>query len=96
MDDTDLMLKKLGRKTMFNITDEEMPALREQYEVFMSHVQALDEIDTEGVEPLAFPYVVETTFLREDVVSDVLTQEEALKNVKDARMGHVHVPKVVK
>mgnify|MGYP004619766639 FL=1 len=49
MDDTDLMLKKLGRKTMFNITDEEMPALREQYEVFMSHVQALDEIDTEGV-----------------------------------------------
>ena len=48
MDDTDLMLKKLGRKTMFNITDEEMPALREQYEVFMSHVQALDEIDTEG------------------------------------------------
>ncbi len=37
---------------MFNITDEEMPALREQYEVFMSHVQALDEIDTEGVEPL--------------------------------------------
>ena len=46
MDDTDLMLKKLGRKTMFNITDEEMPALREQYEVFMSHVQALDEIDT--------------------------------------------------
>ena len=55
MDDTDLMLKKLGRKTMFNITDEEMPALSEQYEVFMSHVQALDEIDTEGVEPLAFP-----------------------------------------
>ncbi|HAH75866.1 MAG TPA: Asp-tRNA(Asn)/Glu-tRNA(Gln) amidotransferase GatCAB subunit C, partial [Kandleria vitulina] len=39
------MLKELGRKTMFNITDEEMPALREEYHVFMNHVKALDAID---------------------------------------------------
>ena len=28
MDDTDLMLKKLGRKTMFNITDEENASIK--------------------------------------------------------------------
>lgn len=95
MDDTDLMLKKLGRKTMFNITDEEMPALREQYEVFMSHVQALDEIDTEGVEPLAFPYVVETTFLREDEPNHVISTEDALKNCKNVQRNQIRVPKVV-
>ena len=33
---------------------------------------------------------------REDIEEDVLSQEDALKNVKDVRMGHVHVPKVVK
>ena len=87
MDDTDLMLKKLGRKTMFNITDEEMPALREQYEVFMSHVQALDEIDTEGVEPL--------TFLREDEPNHVISTEDALKNCKTVQRNQIRVPKVV-
>lgn len=53
-------------------------------------------MDTDGVEPMVYPFEAPTTFLREDVVSDVLSQEDALKNVKDARMGHVHVPKVVK
>ena len=64
MDDTDLMLKKLGLKTMFSITNEKMPALIEQYEVFINHVQALEAIDQLNVEPLAFPYVIETTFLK--------------------------------
>lgn len=41
---------------------------------------------------MVYPFETPTVFLR-DVVSDVLTQEEALKNVKDARMGHVHVPR---
>lgn len=45
---------------------------------------------------MVYPFEEATTFLREDVEEDVLSQEDALKNVKDVRMGHVHVPKVVK
>ena len=37
-----------------------------------------------------------TVYVREDVVEEVLDQKDALKNAKDVRMGHVHVPKVVK
>ena len=66
MNETELMLKKLGRKTMFDIHDDEMEALVKEYEVFMSHVKALEAIDTDGVEPLAFPYVIETTYLRDE------------------------------
>ncbi len=95
MGQTEEMLKELGRKTMFDISDEEMPALKEQYEIFMNHVKALDAIDTEGVEPLAFPYEIETTFLREDEPVQLISTDDALKNCKNVQAHQVKVPKVV-
>lgn len=95
MNDTEKMLKELGHKTMFNVSEEEMPALIEEYNVFMSHVQALAAIDTDGVEPLAFPYEIETTFLREDVADHLISREEALQNAKNVQENQIKVPKVV-
>ena len=95
MKETEKMLKKLGRKTMFNVSDEEMPALVEEYNVFMSHVKALEAIDTEDVEPLAFPYEIETTFLREDEPVHLISREDALKNAKNIQENQIKVPKVV-
>ncbi|MFR7591543.1 MAG: Asp-tRNA(Asn)/Glu-tRNA(Gln) amidotransferase subunit GatC [Longibaculum sp.] len=95
MSDVETMLKALGRKTMFNVSDEEMPALIEEYNVFMSHVQALSKIDTKGVEPLAFPYEIETTFLRVDEATHIISREDALKNAKNVQEHQIKVPKVV-
>ena len=77
-------------------TEEEIEELKKDFVAVEEQVSLFEKVDTEGVEPMVYPFEAPTTFLREDVVSDVLTQEEALTNVKDARMGHVHVPKVVK
>ncbi len=90
------MLKQLARDTMFDISDDEMPALIEEYNMFMNHVQFLESIDTQDVEPLAFPYEVETTFLREDEVSHIISREDALKNAKSIQDYQIKVPKVVK
>ena len=79
-----------------DLSDEEIEELKKDFVAVEEQVSLFEKVDTEGVEPMVYPFEAPTTFLREDVVSDVLTQEEALKNVKDARMGHVHVPKVVK
>ncbi|MCD7894205.1 MAG: Asp-tRNA(Asn)/Glu-tRNA(Gln) amidotransferase subunit GatC [Erysipelotrichaceae bacterium] len=95
MDDTEKMLKKLALQTMFDISDEQMPALVEEYHIFMNHVKALEAIDTSDVEPLAFPYEIETTFLREDVANHVISREDALKNAKDVQEHQIKVPKVV-
>ena len=43
MENKEEMLKKLGLKTMFNITDAEMPELVEEYEIFMNHVAEMIE-----------------------------------------------------
>ena len=62
----------------------------------LQQIELLDGIDTEGVEEMIYPFEAETTFLREDSVDNVISQEAALLNVKSAKAGHVHVPKVVK
>lgn len=95
MNEKEKMLKELGLKTMFNISDDEMPALVNEYNVFMSHVEALEAINTDDVAPLAFPYEIEMTFLREDEPTHIISREDALKNAKSVLDNQIKVPKVV-
>ncbi|MEI3327379.1 MAG: Asp-tRNA(Asn)/Glu-tRNA(Gln) amidotransferase subunit GatC [Thomasclavelia sp.] len=95
MESKEEMLKKLGLKTMFNISDGEVPELVDEYDIFMNHVAVLEEIDTEGIEPLAYPYEIETTFLRDDEPIDIISLEDALSNAKSVQENQIKVPKVV-
>ena len=83
------------KRQMFNITDAEMPELVEEYEIFMNHVAVLEKIDTDGKAPLAYPYEIETCFLRDDEPIDVISREDVLKNAKSIQDNQIKVPKVV-
>ena len=89
-------MEKFSTEYFHKLSNDLKFELKKDFVAVEEQVSLFEKVDTEGVEPMVYPFEAPTTFLREDVVSDVLTQEEALKNVKDARMGHVHVPKVVK
>ncbi len=67
----------------------------DEYDIFMNHVAVLEEIDTEGIEPLAYPYEIETTFLRDDEPIDIISLEDALSNAKSVQENQIKVPKVV-
>lgn len=95
MNETEMMLKKIGLKTMFNISDEQMPALVKEYELFMHYVDVLNEIDTTDVEIMAYPYEIETSFLREDEPNNVKPVEEVLKNAPSVQENQIKMPKVV-
>lgn len=95
MDALDEKLKQLALKTMFRLSEDEMPEMRKEYEVFMHHVQALEAIDTDGVEPLCFPYELKTTFLREDEPNEVVDVDTILANGPDVVEHQIRVPKVV-
>lgn len=88
--------KKLAHDIMFDVNEQEVSELQEEFKVLMDQIDVLDEINTDGVEEMIYPFEAETVFLREDVVDCVISQEDALRNVKSAKAGHVHVPKVVK
>lgn len=88
--------KKLAHDIMFDITEQEAEELQDEFALLLKQIDELNEIDTEGVSEMVYPFEDVTTFIREDVVGRVITQEEALANVKSVKAGHIHVPKVVK
>lgn len=88
--------QKLAGGIMLDVKEEEVADLQAEFAVLTRQIQLFDKVDTEGVEPMVYPFEEETSFLREDVVKHVLSQEDALANAKSVRAGHVHVPKVVK
>ena len=87
---------KLAHDIMFDVSDDEVVELQAEFKELLSQIDVLNEIDTEGVEEMIYPFEAETKFLREDVVANVISQEDALSNAKSVKAGHVHVPKVVK
>lgn len=88
--------RALANQCMFECSDDELDEIAKEFQILEKQIKLLDEVNTEGVEPLVYPFEQETTYLREDVVDHVITQEQALANAAKTRNGHVLVPKVVK
>ena len=89
-------IKELGRQIRFECSDEEAASIAADFDLLEKQLAFFEEIDTENVEEMVYPFDVETVFLREDVENDVLSREEVLANVSRVREGHFVVPKVVR
>lgn len=89
-------LRKLANDLMFDLSDEELADLEKEFDQIKDQMALFETIDTEGVEPMVYPFEMPTTFLREDVPGECLTVEQALVNASESSLGHFHVPKVVK
>ena len=88
--------KKLANQLMFDLNDQEIEELQDDFKILMEQIALLDRIDTSNVSEMVYPFEVETTYLREDNVIHVIAQGDALSNAHSVMAGHVHVPKVVK
>lgn len=88
--------KKLANQIMFDLSDEEVSELQEDFKTLTKQMELLDKINTENVEPMVYPFEEATTYLREDEVTNQITQEEALLNAPKKQDGQIVVPKVVK
>jgi aspartyl-tRNA(Asn)/glutamyl-tRNA(Gln) amidotransferase subunit C len=58
-------------------------------------VDKLNELDTTGLEPV-LQMSAEKNMLREDVVQDAVTAEEALTNAPEKHQSFFTVPKVIR
>lgn len=88
--------KKLAHNLMFDLSDAEAEDIVQEFETLTRQLELLEAIDTTGVEEMIYPFEEETSFLREDEMSNVITQKEALANAPKVKQGHFVVPKVVK
>lgn len=90
------VLKDASHRLLFDISDEEMKLLLNEFDILVKQFELLKDIENVNeVKPMTFPYEIFNDYLREDVPSDVLTKEEALKNAKNVKDGQIKLPKVV-
>jgi aspartyl-tRNA(Asn)/glutamyl-tRNA(Gln) amidotransferase subunit C len=79
------------------LTEEEVSKLRRDLDGILEHMDQLNAVDVEGVEPMAqvlFAAGAEDT-LRPDVVQPPLGNEAALANAPQPGAGYFKVPKVI-
>jgi aspartyl-tRNA(Asn)/glutamyl-tRNA(Gln) amidotransferase subunit C len=79
------------------LTDSEIARLRKDMDEILTHMDALSELDTSAVEPMAqvLYQSEETATLREDEPRPPLGNEIALANAPLAGAGYYKVPKVI-
>lgn len=83
-----LHVAKLAR---LKVSDDEVDRIAEELSKILDHVETMNELDLEGVEPTS--HVVDlTNVLREDVPRPGLPCEKALEQAPDAADGGFRVP----
>ena len=91
----DALIDKLALLSRLRFTATEKESIRHDLEKMISFVDKLNELDTEGVAPLLHVSRKENV-MREDIVSQKITREEALKNAYNKDDQFFKVPKVIK
>jgi aspartyl-tRNA(Asn)/glutamyl-tRNA(Gln) amidotransferase subunit C len=87
-------IDKLANLARLEFNDSEKEAIKKDLSKILSYVEKLNEIDTTGVEPLIH-ISDEVNVLRDDVVEETITQQEALKNAPDKNSDDFKFPKVL-
>ena len=89
-------VKVLANNLMFEVDDKEADDIVSDFELLEKMLNFFEEIDTDGVEEMIYPFEDETSYFREDEVTNVLSQKDALSNATKVISGHVVVPRVLK
>ena len=89
-------VRELANDIMFDVTDEEAEDICNDFVTLEKMLDFFDSINTDGVEEMVYPFEDPTTYLRDDEVTDVISQKEVLSNAPKQKQGHIVVPKVVK
>ena len=89
--DTAARVAKLAR---IRVEDDQLPALAQEFSNILDFIEQLNEVDVEGVEPMAHAFPRHNVW-DEDQPRTGFSAEEALMNAPDKRQDQVVVPKVI-
>jgi aspartyl-tRNA(Asn)/glutamyl-tRNA(Gln) amidotransferase subunit C len=87
-------VKKVARLARIRVAEERLDALADELNGILAWIEQLNEVDTEGVAPMASTEAVKLP-MREDVVTDGGDASVVLANAPKTERGFYVVPKVV-
>lgn len=76
------------------LTDDQVVALREDLNSVLGHIDTIQQLDLEGVEPTAHPLDA-VNVMRPDVVKPTLPRDRALLNAPDSDGTAFKIPQIV-
>ncbi len=88
------LIQRLEMLARLELSEVERESLRKDLNAILEMVEKLQELDTEGVEPLSHLSDTVNAF-REDVVQGQAEREAALRNAPDSDGQFFRVPKVI-
>ena len=91
-------VRKVAKLAHLDISDAEVEMYSPQLAGIVSYIEQLNELDTDGVEPMLGGLTAEgeaTATLRDDIPRPSLGQAAALEEAPSAVAGHFQVPKVL-
>lgn len=91
---TDNKVEALAQLSRLSFEGDAKEVMRQDLEKILEMCEKLNEVDTEGVEPLIYMSDNENV-LREDEVVQSISHQEALKNAPKKDSDFFRVPKVI-
>jgi aspartyl-tRNA(Asn)/glutamyl-tRNA(Gln) amidotransferase subunit C len=95
MEVNDALVQNLANLARLQFNEQEKEIIKQDLQRMIQFVDKLNELNTEGVEPLLH-MTDAVNVLREDEVKGSITREEALKNAPNTDGTFFRVPKVIK
>lgn len=89
------LVNKLAKLSNIEFDKEGKAIIQKELSGILSFMEKLNELNTDGVEPLIF-INEDVNVFREDIVHYPITKEEALKNAPLKNEDYIKVPKFVK
>ncbi len=94
MEVNDALVEKLAKLSALYFNDAEKMQIREDLQQMIGFVEKLNELDTEGVEPLMYITDAENIF-RDDEPGEMISNEAALQNAAGSLPPYFTAPKAV-
>tara|TARA_B100001758_G_scaffold105218_1_gene90134 strand:- start:54520 stop:54822 length:303 start_codon:yes stop_codon:yes gene_type:complete len=91
----DKLIDNLSRLAKLKFNKESSEKMKEDLETILGFIEKLAEVNTDNVEPLVY-MSSEVNSLREDEISNEVSQKNALKNAPQKDSDYFKVPKVLK
>lgn len=87
-------VERVAHLARLELSDEMAGKMSAQLSAVLDYIAKLNELDTDGVEPLSHPGALSGVF-REDEPAASLDRGEALRNAPDQADGCFRVPRVI-
>ncbi|MFP4402730.1 MAG: Asp-tRNA(Asn)/Glu-tRNA(Gln) amidotransferase subunit GatC [Nanoarchaeota archaeon] len=90
------LINHVANLAKLELTDEEIKKFTVEIKEILNNFEIINEVDTKNVKPSFHPIKLEDE-LREDIIKNSFTQEQALKNSKKSHIkdGYFKGPKAI-